>query len=157
MSDIMQELLDYSEGNLRLNYEQVSVEAFAESLQKDFEPHFENSNIRFALSCRSTGTMVVDKARLRRVLSNIITNSQDAIQERGIISVLIEEKNGDIRFAVEDNGKGIPEDLELESVESLGLQLVSTLVEQLDGELELKREQGTEFRINIKVAECGCS
>jgi two-component sensor histidine kinase len=56
-------------------------------------------------------------------------------------------------LTVSDNGKGIPEDLELESVESLGLQLVGILVDQLDGEIELKREQGTEFIITIEVAE----
>ena len=56
-------------------------------------------------------------------------------------------------LTVSDNGKGIPEDLELENVESLGLQLVSTLVDQLDGEIELKRSQGTEFRITFNVAE----
>jgi len=56
-------------------------------------------------------------------------------------------------LTVSDNGKGIPEDLELENGESLGLRLVDILVDQLDGEIDLKREQGTEFTIwfsNIK-------
>jgi two-component sensor histidine kinase len=52
-----------------------------------------------------------------------------------------------------DNGIGIPEDLEVENVESLGLQLVGILVDQLDGEIELKREHGTEFTIRFTVTE----
>jgi two-component sensor histidine kinase len=56
-------------------------------------------------------------------------------------------------LTISDNGKGIPEDLELENAESLGLQLVGILVDQLDGKIEIKREQGTEFRITYNIAE----
>jgi len=56
-------------------------------------------------------------------------------------------------LTISDNGKGIPEKIELENVGTLGLKLVSILVDQLDGNLELKRGQGTEFRISFKVVE----
>lgn len=48
---------------------------------------------------------------------------------------------------------GIPKDIDIEDLDSLGLQLVTTLVEQLDGELELKRDHGTEFIIRFTVIE----
>jgi len=48
---------------------------------------------------------------------------------------------------------GIPESLDIEDLESLGLQLVVSLVDQLDGELELKRENGTEFIIKFTVTD----
>jgi len=35
----------------------------------------------------------------------------------------------------------------------MGLQLVATLVDQLDGELELKRDNGTEFIMRFTVTE----
>jgi PAS domain S-box-containing protein len=54
---------------------------------------------------------------------------------------------------VSDNGIGIPEDLNIEDLDSLGLQLVSSLIDQLDGELELKRNNGTEFVMKYKVTE----
>jgi PAS domain S-box-containing protein len=56
-----------------------------------------------------------------------------------------------ITLSVSDNGIGIPSDLDIEDLDSLGLQLVTTLVEQLDGELELKRDNGTEFIIRFTV------
>jgi two-component sensor histidine kinase len=37
---------------------------------------------------------------------------------------------------------GIPENIAIGDLESLGLQLVNTLVDQLDGELELKGTMG---------------
>jgi PAS domain S-box-containing protein len=54
---------------------------------------------------------------------------------------------------VSDNGVGIPEDFEIEDLDSLGLQLVTTLVDQLDGELQLKRNNGTEFIIRFISTE----
>jgi two-component sensor histidine kinase len=41
--------------------------------------------------------------------------------------------------------------LDFESPETLGLQLISILVNQLEGEIELKRENGTEFSIRFNV------
>jgi PAS domain S-box-containing protein len=56
-------------------------------------------------------------------------------------------------LTISDDGKGIPEDINLVSIESLGLQLVFTLVDQLDGKIGIKREQGTEFRITSNVED----
>ena len=56
-------------------------------------------------------------------------------------------------LSVSDNGVGIPENLDIEDLDSLGLQLVTSLVDQLDGELELKRNNGTEFTIKFNVTE----
>ena len=49
-------------------------------------------------------------------------------------------------FILSDNGIGIPANIDIENLESLGLQLVTSLVSQLDGELEIKRNKGTEFK-----------
>ena len=56
-------------------------------------------------------------------------------------------------LTISDNGVGIPENLDIEDLDSLGMQLVTSLVDQLDGELELKRNNGTEFTIRFTVTE----
>ena len=56
-------------------------------------------------------------------------------------------------LTVSDNGVGIPDNLDIEDLNSLGLQLVTSLVDQLDGELELKKSNGTEFIIRFTVRE----
>ena len=48
---------------------------------------------------------------------------------------------------VADNGKGIPEEIDFRYPDSLGFQLVNTLVDQIEGCIELKREQGAGFVI----------
>jgi two-component sensor histidine kinase len=58
------------------------------------------------------------------------------------------EKNGfHYMLTVTDDGKGIPEEIEYQDADSLGLQLINILVEQIDGCIELRRDQGTKFII----------
>jgi PAS domain S-box-containing protein len=52
-------------------------------------------------------------------------------------------------LSVSDNGIGIPQNLDIEDLDSLGLQLVTSLIDQLDGKFELKRNNGTEFIIRL--------
>lgn len=59
-------------------------------------------------------------------------------------------KNGDFTLIVSDNGVGFPECLDSQNTESLGLQLVTALVEQLDGTIELDRGEGTSFTLKFK-------
>jgi len=56
-------------------------------------------------------------------------------------------------LTVEDNGKGIPEEIEFPNTDSLGFQLVNLLVEQIDGYIELKRNNGTKFSIRFRNIE----
>jgi PAS domain S-box-containing protein len=46
-----------------------------------------------------------------------------------------------------DNGRGFPEEIDFRNSDTLGLQLVSALVDQIDGCIELKRDHGAEFNI----------
>jgi len=62
-------------------------------------------------------------------------------------------KNTRYTLIVSDNGTGIPENVNFENPETLGLQLVNILVDQLEGEVKLKRDKGTEFVIEFSVEE----
>lgn len=66
-------------------------------------------------------------------------NNEEELPEKGSRYILI----------VSDNGIGIPQDINFENSETLGLQLVSILVDQLEGEIELKRNKGTTFIIKF--------
>lgn len=56
-----------------------------------------------------------------------------------------------LTLVVGDNGVGFPEDLDFRNTESLGMQLVNTLVSQLGGKVELSNNGGTEFKITFPV------
>lgn len=73
---------------------------------------------------------------------------------------LHERKNkgleGDTRFilTISDNGVGIPETFNIEKSDSLGLQLIHVLIDQLDGKVKLNRNNGTEFIIEFTAQDC---
>lgn len=56
---------------------------------------------------------------------------------------------GKLILIVRDNGVGIPEQLNIKTTSSLGLTLVQGLVDQLDGTLEINRNQGTEVMMTF--------
>ncbi len=57
--------------------------------------------------------------------------------------------DGHFRMVVADDGVGFPKDLDFRMTESLGLQLVTLLVDQLDGTIELDRAGGTSFTVTF--------
>ncbi len=48
---------------------------------------------------------------------------------------------------------GIPENSEIEGLNSLGFQLVVSLIDQLDEEFDLKRDNGMKFAMKFTVRE----
>lgn len=58
-------------------------------------------------------------------------------------------KNGRFSLTISDNGVGLPEGVSLEKPETLGLQIVTDLVRQLNGRLAVDRAGGTTFRIEF--------
>jgi PAS domain S-box-containing protein len=50
-------------------------------------------------------------------------------------------------LSVKDNGAGFPGDIDIYRADSLGMQIVTSLVAQLSGTVELTRSGGTEFRV----------
>jgi two-component sensor histidine kinase len=65
----------------------------------------------------------------------------------GEIAIHLGGENGKYLLTVSDNGVGLPKEMNFQSVESLGMRLVNTLTNQLDGRVELESQNGTTFRI----------
>jgi two-component sensor histidine kinase len=104
---------------------------------------------------------------LGMIVNELVSNSlKHAFQgrENGEIRIkLRREESGKYRsedckstsfaLTVSDNGVGFPENLNIKDLDTLGMQLVTSLVEQLGGELELKRDNGTEFIMRFTLTE----
>jgi len=89
------------------------------------------------------------------IINELISNSLKYAfpnGREGVISVALRSLNKkDVELAVSDNGIGMPEDLDFRNSKSLGLRLVTILAEdQLEGEIKLSRDKGTEFRIKLR-------
>ena len=90
------------------------------------------------------------------ILNELISNSlKYAFQGRknGKIEVRLKNEDEHISISVADDGIGIPSKISVENTDTLGLQLVSTLVEQIEGELSLDRENGTKFTFRFDIKQ----
>jgi two-component sensor histidine kinase len=68
----------------------------------------------------------------------------------GTVRVRVERcHGGHSRVAVEDDGRGLPEEVDVERASTLGLQLVTSLAAQVGGRLEVIRGNGTAFRLEL--------
>ncbi len=74
--------------------------------------------------------------------------------DREIFIGLSSEAGGRYGLTVSDNGVGLPEEVEIPRLPSLGLRLVDDLARyQLDGELNFSREKGTRVYVRFKEKE----
>lgn len=66
------------------------------------------------------------------------------------VVVTLSRQGSRIRLTVRDNGRGLPEGLDLATAPTLGMRLVRSLTAQLGGELELERRGGAGFRLTFE-------
>ncbi len=91
------------------------------------------------------------------ILNELLTNSikyafreEKLSNENGNFIHLKTNRSGSITILeVSDNGVGMPKNFVLEDSESLGLKLVTNLVNQLEGQLNIASSGGTKFTITI--------
>lgn len=68
----------------------------------------------------------------------------------GCVTIKIKKtKNNKVEMVIADNGRGMPDNIDYKNTETLGLQLVSILAEQINGTITLIRTKGTTFKINF--------
>ena len=86
------------------------------------------------------------------IVNEVVSNSlKYAFPDgEGEITFKMHRRLDGFELRISDNGVGMPKESDFNTIKSLGLQLVSALVSQLDGSVELKRYKGTSYRINFK-------
>jgi len=87
------------------------------------------------------------------VINEVITNSvKHAFPGGRSGEIIIDFKhiNNEYVISIRDNGVGLPHDLDVQKTNTLGMQLINGLIMQLDGKLEIKSNNGTEFIITFK-------
>jgi len=88
------------------------------------------------------------------ILNELVTNCyKHAFNgvDNGRIHIILRQDEDHIVMRVEDNGVGLPPDLDLQNPKSLGITLIRTLSKQLRGSYRFEnRERGTAFDLNFR-------
>ncbi len=94
---------------------------------------------------------------LGMIINELVSNSLKhgfPHTSEGNVSVTLGLEGNEFILEISDDGIGFPENINFRQTSSLGLQLVTTLVEQINGTIELERKEGTSFKIRFKELKC---
>jgi putative PEP-CTERM system histidine kinase len=124
----------------------------------------ENKNIMIAKRFDPMPPIYVDPYAMETVFLNLFTNSYEAIENKGRISVSASLNGDDVNITISDNGKGIPKEFVenglFKSFKStkkngfgIGLYQSKTILEAHGGKIEFETEEGkgTSFTIKLPV------
>ncbi|MTK62990.1 MAG: hypothetical protein F8N15_00185 [Methanobacterium sp.] len=87
------------------------------------------------------------------IVNELVSNSMKHAfpdDRKGNIEIKFCSEDENYTLIVEDDGIGFPEDVDLYNTNSLGLRIVNSLTEQIDGELILDKTNGSKFIIKFK-------
>ena len=91
-------------------------------------------------------------ATIGLIVTELITNAiKHAFPDgrKGTISCSLKKKNDGAVLIVEDDGVGIPEDVDLSNTSTMGIMLVQSMVKQLGATMEIKSDNGTRFTVTL--------
>ncbi|MBD2504380.1 PAS domain S-box protein [Anabaena azotica] len=110
--------------------------------QKNIVLHLETNGIKLILDNAIPCGLIINE-----LVSNSLKYAFGKQQQGNIRISLQETPENELVLMVRDSGVGIPETLDWENANSLGLRIVRNLVRQLKGKIILERDRGTTFYI----------
>jgi len=168
--ELVNQLLDLSKldsGKMKLRIVKGDLLQLLKALTGSFDSQAERKGIHYHVHFpEQTEIVFFDKDKLEKIVSNLLANAFKYTSEKGIVSVNVDLEDNRLRFAVEDNGPGIPKKeldkifdrfYQVEGTEDkgsgIGLALVKELVELYRGQLSVSSEpgKGCRFKVSLPV------
>jgi two-component system CheB/CheR fusion protein len=137
----------------------IDMRTYVESLLGDLARMYDTES-RITFDIEAESHMNVDTAVpcgliLTELVSNALKYAFPEGQPGQIRVTLRPEAENSWLLVVQDNGIGIPRDIDIAQTDSLGLTLVHDLATQLEGSVQVDRAQGTTFTIHFISAQAG--
>jgi PAS domain S-box-containing protein len=131
----------------------INIHEYVEKLINDLLYSYAATDVKPSIDINNIKLNIETALPCGLIISELVSNSLKYAYSNGNTNILkiSLKKIGDMfELIISDNGAGLPPELDFKNTESLGLQLVNNLVGQLDGEIELNQNPGTEFKIIFK-------
>ncbi|MCB1664148.1 MAG: ATPase [Pseudomonadales bacterium] len=151
-SRIVQSLVNFAHSGSNKpdhNSEIVTVEECAQEAITLISLDKKRKEIQYVVDCQPGLQVLGDSQRLLQVLVNLLNNAHDASPAGSKITVASRLVSGSVQISVTDEGCGIPEDIRDQIFDpffttkepgegtGLGLSLVYSIVENLDGHIDI--------------------
>jgi len=108
--DLVNELLNISRLDAGMEIDRVAQDfgELAKKIVTQSEPMLIVKKQSFALAQNGTASPAFDKMMIGEVMKNFISNAHKYSPDGGVITVTVDAKDGQVRYAVTDQGIGIP-------------------------------------------------
>ncbi len=144
---IVHELLYQSEDFIDISFEEYIAKLI--KTIRDTLP-FEHQHIEVEVDTADVLLDINQAIPCAILINELVTNAyKHAFTEKqsGTIEISLQETAEMISIVVRDDGKGLPKRFSVEDQSSIGMNLIQTLTQQLEGTLDYHSESGTEFCI----------
>ena len=157
-------------GALELEVEYIDVREVIDSAIRGVQERAARAHLTLDLAIADdVKTFVADKARIRQVLYNLLSNAVGFSNEGETVLVTCWRETHEVILQVEDRGVGIPQEAQqrvFERFESdsrgqkhrgagLGLSIVKSVVELHGGIMQLESAPGVGTRVTVRLPEGG--
>lgn len=147
----------YSSSDLkRINFGEY-IESITEYL---FNTYSTNNHVSLKMDVEYLMLDINTCLPLGLIVNELVSNSLKYAFPKGMngcVTVRFHRSPENYILEVEDDGVGLPENMDIEQADSMGMKLVSNFTKQLNGEMELIIKNGTCFRIRFNEEEFSAS
>lgn len=137
----------------------INFTEYTENLTKDLYHAYtpDKSLIKLVVDIEEVKLDVETSIPLGLILNELLTNSlKHGFPENREGEVTVELHSiseNEYELSVSDDGIGFPENIDYKNTDSLGMRIVNSLTEQIEGKLAINRDNGTKFIIRFKNQE----
>lgn len=158
---------------IEVQYEEMDGAKLAKAVVEDFQKLAYGKGIKLEYGSEPTEVMISsDREKLRKILSNLVSNAIKFTSRGGVVKMHVYEKNEDISFIVTDTGIGIAKDKLPHIFEQfyqahdentnkfgsgVGLALSRELAQAMGGKFTVKSKvgEGSTFTLTLPKVEMG--
>jgi PAS domain S-box-containing protein len=141
------------------DFSRIDLAGYVRVLSQELFQTYKINQWKIALIVQTDGDVYVDINKaipcgliLNELISNALKHAFPGGRQGELQIIIREMKDTEIEIVVRDNGLGLPGDVDIHEPLTIGLYLVNGLVKnQLDGQIEVRRDNGTEFRITFPL------
>jgi two-component sensor histidine kinase len=136
------------------NLAEVSVKTYVEGLIENLRQVYflPRREISWQLEAAEIVLNIEKVIPFGLLLTELLSNAHKHAfvdKKEGNVTISIRRCGEEIELAVADDGVGLPADFNYRETETLGMQLISALINQLNGTLELEQGNGTLFKVRF--------
>ena len=147
---------------IELNRSLVQVKDIVNQLNNDYKIELENNNIDFSITTKIPEKYIsIDILKMKRVVSNMVSNSTRYLKNGGKIMIDISEEDKNYKFVIKDNGPGVNEKIinrifdplfttdSSRKISGLGLSICKEFIEMHGGEINAYNDKGLVIEFTI--------